>query len=347
MCSGRSAPRRNLPLPCGTSRSRARGGPIEDRELEAQAWRARRALARGDFEVAVDTLDVLRAGAPASVQALGVEAELALRRDDPAAADLCARLAELFPDSARARYLAGRALAEARDWHGALAQLDEAERLASSWLIRRWRAKALTNCGRGTDAEPILRELMVDRPFVAFDLAWVHERAGRHAEALAVLDGHAEHLDPAHLAVVRERLQSALLEPGLLAEEVETLAALGEEVADEAFANALGALLDTGRIPAARELVAGRLARLPPRRAIDAGFAAYKRQAWDLALDLLLAGLPSRPTYLPALKAIETAARRCARGPSAAARLRALAEAGHPKLWGWARRLERLDASSG
>ncbi len=103
-------------------------------------------------------------------------AELRLRQGDPAAAlsisDRAATAAEehgLGRDRARALVLVARAMAEQeRDFEGALARLDEAERLFEEtslpdelWRLRFHRARILRLCGRAGEAEKALRAARV------------------------------------------------------------------------------------------------------------------------------------------------------------------------------------------
>ncbi len=298
-------------------------------------------LREGRLEEAEQLLARLRREAPLELPTRGLELEylLAAGRLDEAWS-LAEQLVTTHPTSARIFFLAGRVAYARRDYDRALELLQEAERLSPHWKIRYWTGKTLTQAGRLDEAEPILREVVEERPFTAPALAWLHERRGELEEAIRLLEAHcASHPDDRYAREQMERLRARSLDPHRLQEEVETLLELGEEVPPQLLAEHVEALLRTGRGPRVRELVASVRPGLDPQASLRIAWACHRFGLPDLAYSLFLECLPTRTGDHKFLSALEKDARLAGRSEELACAYRELAS-GEPRLWGRIRRLQ-------
>lgn len=98
---------------------------------------------------------------------------------------LAEQLVVLFPASPRAQLLAGDLGFRRRDYASAERHLRESDALAPASWTRQLLAKTLSQLGRDRDAEALLLELVEERPKARLDLAWIYERRGETARALA------------------------------------------------------------------------------------------------------------------------------------------------------------------
>jgi len=302
-----------------------------------------RALREGRLEEAEQLLARLRREAPLELPTRGLELEylLAAGRLEEAWT-LAERLITAHPTSARIFFLAGRVAYARRDYPRALELFREAGRLSPHWKIRYWTGKTLTQAGRLDEAEPILREVVEERPFTVPALAWLHERRGELEEAIRLLEAHcAAHPDDRYALEQMERLRARSLDPHRLQQEVETLLELGEEVPPQLLAEHAEALLRTGQGPQVRELVASARTRLDPQTSLRIAWACHRFGLPDLAYSLFLECLPTRTGDHKLLSALEKDARLAGRTEELAESYRELAPR-EPRLWG---RLRRLQAS--
>jgi hypothetical protein len=138
------------------------------------------------------------------------------------------------------------------------------------------------------------------------DLAWLYERRDERDRAVAQYELHlAEQPLDARARENLLRLRADTMDAEALVEEVAGLAALGEPVPAELRQPYLRALLHTARASAARVFVGALLDTIEPKAATSLGWVCYRAQAWDLAYDLLVRGLPARvtdPLHLNALQ---------------------------------------------
>ncbi len=302
----------------------------------------RQALRAGDAEQAGPLLQRLKTEDPLSLETRGLELEYLLLTEHREEARLLAdQLLTLHPGSARIHYLAGRMEYQGRRYAQALAHFSESNRLFPHWRTRLWRGKSLTQLGRYGEAEGLLLELHATHPKVGRDLAWLYERMGEEERALHYLERYLESWPDDPLALEQQqRLRSHLLPADELLEEVETLAELGEEIPPQMFATYLQRLLERGESGAARRLVEERLPRMESREAASLAWIAYRLHAYDLALQLFLAGLPGQLENFKYLQSLESTARKCNR----TAELIPIYEQYAPeekRLYGRIRRLER------
>lgn len=301
----------------------------------------RQALGRGDPAAAREVLDRLQEEEPLAreTRVLELEVLLAERRDAEAEA-LSGQLLELFPDSPRVHYLAGR-LAYGRKAYGEAADhLRESDRLHPHWRTRRLLGKALTQAGELDEAEGILLGLVAEHPHVHRDLAWLYERRGRFEAALEQLDRHLEHYPRDPLARdQRLRLRARLADADAVAEDVAGLQAVGEEVPAELLLVHCEELLAEGREEEVRELVAGRKT-LPPRLPHRLGWSCYQAGCYGLAFDLFMREFADHAGDFKFLNAFEAAARRTGRLDDVI-ELYAAHAPEEPRLYGRLRRLGR------
>jgi len=300
----------------------------------------RRAIREGRLEDAASLLERLRREAPLEVQTRGLELEylLAAGRLDEARA-LADQLILDFPASARIFFLAGRTAYARREYGKALERFEEAGRLAPHWRVRYWTGKTLTQLGRLDEAEPVLLGLVEEHPFVAPALAWLYERRGAVEEAIAVLRPYLnDHPGDRFAAAQLERLEARALGPERLSEEVETLLELGEEIPPPLLAGHVEALLQAGRGPEVRELMASVRGGLEPRVALQIAWICHRNGMPDLACSLFLEQLPSRPGDVKLQAALEKDARLAGRMDRLLDVYRELAPQ-NPRLWGRIRRL--------
>jgi tetratricopeptide (TPR) repeat protein len=273
------------------------------------------ALRRGDLAGAEAVLRRLQAEDALSVETRGLELEWLLRggRLDEAAA-LATQLVELFPSSARVRYLAGWLAYRQKRYGEAVGEFEESERLHAHWHTQRMRGKALTQAGRLDEAEGVLVPLAAEHRQVDLDLAWLYERradserALRHVERYLAIDPENEFAQAQH-----RRLQALAMAPEELLGELETLRELNEEIPEELLPQFVEALIKQGRTPEVRRFLETNRERLTPGPCTRIGWTCYRLQAHDLALDLFLRAFRENRGNFKFLAALERAADRCGR----------------------------------
>ena len=104
-----------------------------------------------------------------------------------------------------------------------------------------------------------------------------------------------------------------MIEPEALIEEVDTLAGMGEQVADVLYPDYVRGLFETGQAPRAREEITARMGSMDARLATGVAWVCYRLQAYDLALSLFLAHLSANHANHKYLRALEAAAAKCRR----------------------------------
>lgn len=300
-----------------------------------------RALHRGDPVAARQALERLQEEEPfaRATRILELEVALAGHRDDEAEA-LAGQLLELFPDSPRVHYLAGRLAYRRKDYPRAAGHLAESDRLHPHGRTRHLLGKTLTQAGRLAEAEGILLDLVAERPQVRRDLAWLYERRGRFEAALEQLRRHLERFPQDDFAREhRLRLEARLADPDVVAEDVAGLEAVGEEVPAELLLVHCEELLAAGREAEVRRLIAGRES-LPPRLAYRLGWSCYQAGRDQLAFELFRRELAGHLGDIKFLNAFEAAARRCGLTDEVA-ELYAAHAPEEPRLYGRIKRLRR------
>jgi len=275
----------------------------------------RRALRKRDLAAAEQILALLKREDPLSATTRGGELEMLLlanRLDE--AAVLAGPLVEQFPASARILYLAGRVAYRRKQYKQAEAWLTKSLALYPHDRTERWLCKTLVAAGRFDEAEPRLIELTAHQPGYLLDLAWLFERKRLYTRALDAVERYIKRFPSNPLAKEsQQRLRAKSMEPSEVIEEVQALEELDESIPPSLHPRYLEALLQTGRSTEARRFVAQHLDQFVPALAGQMGWACYRLQAHDLALDLLLRQLPLRPNDPKLLRALETAADRCDR----------------------------------
>lgn len=308
----------------------------------------RQAIRRRDLEQAANLLQRLKSEEPLSVECRGLELEYLLAGDNREEARLLAeQLLRLHPGSARIHYLAGRMEYRERRYRQALARFTESDRLFPHWRARLWCGKSLTQLGDYAAAEGVLLELYADHPRVGRELAWLYERMENGERALRYLQPYLDRYpDDAGAQAQLQRLRSQELAPEELLAEVEMLLDLGEEIPQQMAAAYLQRLLERGEGETARRFVAERLAEMGPETAAVLAWSCYRLQAYDLALQLFLAGLPAQTGNYKYLQSLEAAAARCDRlGELIAAYEQHAPE--QKQLYGRIKRLKRRAAQAG
>jgi tetratricopeptide (TPR) repeat protein len=305
------------------------------------------ALGGGNLDEAAAILERLRREDPLSVHTRGAELELLLRagRLDEAAV-LADQLTAAFPTSARVFYLAGRVAYRRRTYAEAQALLEESLRIAPHWKARHWLGKTLTQAGRLAEAEPLLLEAAQRTAIARRDLAWLYERMDDGPRALAALETYLAEVPGDEFAKGQlQRLRARALEPERLLQEVETLAALGEEVPIDILPEYVEGLLRAGQGGRAREVVAACETSLDARTATRLAWACHRLQAADLACRLFLRALQGNLHSPKTLSALEGDAARAGRLAEVAEAYQALVDR-EPRLWGRLRRVRaRLRAT--
>jgi tetratricopeptide (TPR) repeat protein len=274
-----------------------------------------KALGAGELEEAASLLEQLELRDPLALETRGLRLEFLLRTgrlDD--AASLSRQLLELFPGSARIHYLAGQLASRRKDHAEAARLLRESLRIHRHWRTERALGQVLTHAGELDEAEAVLLALLSDHAVVHRDLAWLAERRGNLEAAIAHLEAYIETFPDAPSAHESlQRLKARTLEPEDLQEEVDTLLALGEDIAPELLPEYLESLLRTGQGEKARAFLQDRAANFEPRTTTRCGWVCYQLQNFDLAFELFVQALPAELANFKLLNALESAATRCHR----------------------------------
>ncbi len=274
-----------------------------------------KALKNRRFDEAKDLLDRLKDEEPLSLETRGLELEFLIANQQWATAQTLAKqLLQLFPQSARIHYLAGRIVYQAKDYPAAITCFSESNALHPNWRTRRWLGKTQTQRGEFVDAEAILLALLPDYRVIDLDLAWLYERMNQPARALKHVETFLrDHPDQEFAIQQRLRLRAMTLEPELLSEDVESLLELDEDVPSELLPAYLQHLLASGQGQAARKFVTTYRETFDQSTAASLGWVCHQLQAYDLAMGLFLDGLAKRTRDVKYLSALESAARHCNR----------------------------------
>jgi tetratricopeptide (TPR) repeat protein len=302
----------------------------------------RDAFNRGDLVAAAATLERLQELAPLAVDTRLLDLELLLRqRRLQEAGALARQLLALYPGEHRVQYLAGNAAYRGRDYPRARDCFTESERLHPFWKNRRWLGKTLTNMGQLDAAEALLAPLAEERPECLQDLAWLHQRRGDPARALALLERHARHFpDDRFSAATRKRLRAEALSPEEIEEEMSLAEELGEEPAAELVPRYVRALLETGQGALAREYVQRHRRSWDRGQLRETAWACHHLHAPDLAFELFLALFPGERGYIKYMNALEKDAEVAGRLPDLIERYAAETPQDRT-LFGRIRRLEK------
>lgn len=275
----------------------------------------KQALRQRQFDEVAKLLDRLKQEDPLAGETRCFELEylLAVKRSEDALA-LAEQLLELFPDSARVQFLAGRVCYQRKDYAKAVDRFSESQRIARRWDSQRWLGKTYTQMGRFEEAEAPLLELAPRHDIVNLDLAWLYERMGSIDRAIACMDAYLQkHPSADHAIAKRKRLFANAQDPETLKADVDMLVALDEEIPSELLEAYIKGLLETGESRTARRFILDRLDALDDRTAASLGWICYHRQAFDLVMVLFLKALPSKLGDVRFLSSLETSARRCDR----------------------------------
>jgi len=300
------------------------------------------ALRRADLSAAREVLQRLQHEEPVSLETRGSELELLIAEARLSEAEtLAAQLVAQHPGSARIHALAGELAYRRKLYAKAIEHFGEAERLHPHWRLRLWLGRAQTQNGDYAAAERLLLDVARDHKQARIALAWLYERRGERQRAIRELEDYVVRFpDESYAQAQLLRLRASVASPEDLVEEVATLRELGEEIAPEMLPAYIQGLLETGRGADARRFVDENLAAWNPTTAGRVAWAAYRLQAYDLALRLFLAGLPAGHQDFKYLAALEAAARHCHREADIIAAYRPLA-ASNPNLFGRIRVLAR------
>lgn len=275
----------------------------------------RAALKGGAGAAALELLAQLKEEEPLAVETRTLELEVLLKaqRHDEAER-LAGQLLRLYPDNGWVQFLAGMSAYRRRDYVTAATRFQESLRLSPHWRTRCYLGRALTQGGRLDQAEPLLLALVAERPQCRRDLAWLLERRGDGARALAEVTRYlADYPDDPLAREQEQRLRARSLAPGELQAEVETLVELGEEVPPELLPEYVESLFASGRGEQARAFVAERAAHLEPRLAVRVAWSCHHHEAFDLAYSLFLRDFRAQCGNVKFLAALEKCAGRCDR----------------------------------
>jgi len=320
-----------------------------DRETKLLAVLRRnmnRAIRLRRLEEAEAILEQLRAEDPVSRHTRGFELELLLAREQHSqAASLARQLVDLYPDSPRIHFLAAIVLYRKHDYLGATEHFRESIRLhPPDSLARQWLGRSLTQMGSFEEAERILLSVLAERFSAHKDLAWLYERRGDVASAIDMIERLLrEKPSDTYAQQSLKRLRARQLQPGELQQEVEALADLGDAPDPNILPEYIDDLLQTGQGVKARSVLASRMPTIDARVATRTGWVAYKRRAYDMALQLFLRAFSENVENFKFLAALERAAGTCGRLGDVLALYRAHAGA-HRSLHGRIRRLQQVIA---
>lgn len=267
------------------------------------------------FDEAKDLLEHLKDEEPLSLETRGLELEFFITSQQwTNARPLANQLSQLFPQSARIHYLAGRVFYQAKDYLEAFRCFSESNVLHTHWRTRRWLGKTQTQRGEFVDAEAILIALQPIYTAINLDLAWLYERMNQPERALKHVETFLLYYPDQDFATQqRLRLRAMTLEPELLSKDVEALLELDEEVPPEMLPTYLQHLLASGQGQSARKFVTTYRQTFDQPTAASLAWICHRLQAYDLAMCLFLDGLPARVRDVKYLSALESAARHCNR----------------------------------
>lgn len=288
---------------------------VQNRLIQVLRRNLRQALRSGQLTQAAAVLERLKDEDPLSVETRGMELEYLLKAGRGEEAEVLAQqLLRLFSDSARIHYLAGRIRYQEKDYAEALGHFTESDRIHPTGTTRRWLGKTHSQLGQLSEAEALLVGLASRSPDVNIDLAWVYERMDDIDRALACLEAYLdEHPNDAFAKAQRLRLRSRALSPEELTEEVDNLRGLGDDIPPELMTTYVQRLLETGQGREARRFIDESRGRLTQRTAASLAWVCHHLQAYDVALQLFLVGLPAHLRDYKYLSALESAAGHCRR----------------------------------
>lgn len=270
----------------------------------------RQALAQGRLNDAGDILSRLKREDPLSRETRGLELEFYLKGNRlEEAGSLAEQLMNLFPDSGRILYLAGKVAYRQKQYETAESRFRESQRVYPHRQTRHWLGKTLTQLGRFDEAEATLLSVRDQARHASLDLAWLYERKGDLESALKALEEYLQ-VYPGHPYATEQRLRikAKMLEPEALVEEVDALAEWGGQVSDGLFPEFVQRLFEMGEGPRAREEIQGRLEGQGDRVGTRLAWVCYRAQAYDLACALFLKHLAANVSNFKYLSALETAA---------------------------------------
>ncbi len=275
----------------------------------------RQALSQGHLRDAEEILARLKKEDPLSRETRSFELEfyLAANRFDEAN-ELARQLCNLFPDSGRVLFLAGKLAYRQKQYEEAALRLRESYDIDPYWQTQWWLGKALTQSGHLEEAEAHLLSAREHSPHVLIDLAWLYERTN---DLEASLKTYQEYLNqyPGH-SFARDqsvRIKAKMMEPEALIEEVNSLSEMNEHVSDTLFPEFVQGLFEMGESLRAREEVFARMENLNARVGVRVAWVCYRAQAYDLACSLFLRYLQVNLSNYKYLNALESAAAKSAR----------------------------------
>jgi tetratricopeptide (TPR) repeat protein len=283
--------------------------------VDALKHNMREALAGGRLDEAEAILARLKKEDPLSAATRGFELEFYLESGRLAEADaLAAQLMQLFPDSARILFLAGRLAYRRKRYEEAEPRFRESQRLYPHWKTQQWLGKTLTQSGKFEESESLLLLTLERNRYALLDLAWLYERRNDLQAALKAYDDFlAENPDNGYASEQRTRLRAKIMEPEDLINEMSVLEDLGEEIPAALFPEFIQKSFETGQTPRAREAVAARMRAMDARTGVRVAWICYQAKAFDLACTLFLAHLGANKTNYKYLRALESAADKCNR----------------------------------
>lgn len=286
-----------------------------DKLIKVLRSNLRASLRQGNLSQAADIIARLKEEDPLALQTRGLELEyLIVIGQWEQARGLASQLLDLHPDSARIHYLAARLHYHGRRYSRALQDFRESERLHPHWLTRRWLGKTQTQLGQYEHAEALLLGVLPEHPQANLDLAWLYERREQPQQALKYVQDYLNFRpDDEFAQAQRRRLCSVTLGAEELVTEVDTLVELDEEIPVEMLSVYVQRLLETGQGAEARRFITRHGADWDPKEAAAVAWNCHRLQAYDLALQLFLSGLPVNTGNYKYLSALESAAVHCMR----------------------------------
>ena len=273
------------------------------------------AFAQHNLDDASQILDRLRDHDPLSRQTRGLELEFLWRSERLDEAHRLARqLLELFPDSPRILYLAGRLAYARREYPRAEQLLAESYRLHPNRYCYRFLGKTYTQLARYDEAESILLAVLPDDPGVQLDLAWLYERQADYERALAHVEKFLEkHPENEYARAQQGRLRGRTMDPGELLGDLDSLVEHDQPIPEHLLPQYVENLLRTGQGERVRHFLSSQRDRFEPREAIRTAWFCYQLQAHDLAYELFVRVFEQNRRQPKFLSALEASASRCGR----------------------------------
>ncbi len=264
---------------------------------------------------AESVLQQLKLEAPLSLETRGLELEYLIAANQWSNAKLLAeQLLRLYPDSARIQFFGGRIYYREKAYSRALQCFTESNLIHKHARTQRWIGKTLTQAGHFSQAEGFLLALVDSFPSVSLDLAWLYERSEQPLRALEYVESYLKKYPDDQFAKTQQlRLRSISMEPDALAEDVDTLLDLDENIPPEMLPVYIQNLLTSGNGQVARQFISNHKQKLDGSTAASIAWNCHKLQAYDLALELFIHGLIERSYDVKYLSALESAARHCNR----------------------------------